>query len=108
MTPTLRALAFAGFSMVVLAACGKGQQPGPGGPGGQMPPPEVGVVAAQATRVPLQQQLVGRLAAFRSADVRARVPGVLQRRVYEEGSDVREGQVMFLIDPAQLQAALGQ
>jgi len=108
MTPSLRALAIAGFSVAVLAACGKEQAAGPGGPGGQMPPPEVGVITAQATHVPLQQQLVGRLAAFRSADVRARVPGVLQRRVYEEGSDVREGQVMFLIDPAQLQAALGQ
>ena len=108
MTPSLRALAIAGFSVVVLAACGKQEAAGPGGPGGQMPPPEVGVITAQATQVPLQQQLVGRLAAFRSADVRARVPGILQRRVYEEGSDVREGQVLFLIDPAQLQAALGQ
>ena len=108
MTPSLRALAIAGFSVVVLAACGKQEAAGPGGPGGQMPPPDVGVITAQATQVPLQQQLVGRLAAFRSADVRARVPGILQRRVYEEGSDVREGQVLFLIDPAQLQAALGQ
>jgi len=108
MTPSLRALAIAGFSVVVLAACGKQEAAGPGGPGGQMPPPEVGVITAQASQVPLQQQLVGRLAPFRSADVRARVPGVLQRRVYEEGSDVREGQVLFLIDPAQLQAALGQ
>ena len=108
MTPSLRALAIAGISVAVLAACGKEQQAGPGGPGGQMPPPDVGVVVAQATQVPLQQQLVGRLAPFRSADVRARVPGILQRRVYEEGSDVREGQVLFLIDPAQLQAALGQ
>jgi membrane fusion protein (multidrug efflux system) len=108
MTPSLRALAIAGFTFVALTACGKSQEPGPGGPGGQMPPPEVGVITAQASQVPLQQQLVGRLAPFRSADVRARVPGVLQRRVYEEGSDVREGQVLFLIDPAQLQAALGQ
>jgi len=108
MTSSLRVLAIAGFTFVALTACGKSQEPGPGGPGGQMPPPEVGVITAQASQVPLQQQLVGRLAPFRSADVRARVPGVLQRRVYEEGSDVREGQVLFLIDPAQLQAALGQ
>jgi len=108
MTSSLRVLAIAGFTFVALTACGKSQEPGPGGPGGQMPPPEVGVITARASQVPLQQQLVGRLAPFRSADVRARVPGVLQRRVYEEGSDVREGQVLFLIDPAQLQAALGQ
>jgi membrane fusion protein (multidrug efflux system) len=58
--------------------------------------------------VPLQQELVGRLAAYRSADVRARVPGVLQKRAYEEGSDVSKGQVLFVIDPAPLRAALGQ
>ncbi len=93
---------------LLLSACGKDKQAGPGGPGGQMPPPQVGVVVAKATRVPLQQELVGRLAPFRSADVRARVPGVLQKRVYDEGSDVSKGQVLFKIDPAQLQAALGQ
>ena len=73
-----------------------------------MPPPQVGVVVAKKTTVPLTQDMVGRLAAFRSADVRARVPGVLQKRVYEEGSDVREGAVLFRIDPAPLQAELGQ
>lgn len=81
---------------------------GPGGAGGQMPPPEVGVVTLQAADVALQKDLVGRLAPFRSADVRARVPGVLQRRAYEEGSDVRKGQLLFVIDPAPLQAALSQ
>jgi membrane fusion protein (multidrug efflux system) len=110
MTSVLRSLAFAGLAVLTLAACGKGQSAGagPGGPGGAMPPPEVGVITAQARSVPLQQDLVGRLAPFRSADVRARIPGVVQRRVYEEGSDVQQGQVLFLIDPAQLQAALGQ
>jgi membrane fusion protein, multidrug efflux system len=110
MTPFLRSLAIAGMTVLALASCSKDQAAagGPGAPGGGMPPPEVGVITAQATTVPLQQELVGRLAPFRSADVRARVPGVLQRRVYDEGSDVREGQVLFLIDPAQLQAQLGQ
>ena len=81
---------------------------GPGGAGGQAPPPEVGVVTLQAGDVALQKDLVGRLAPFRSADVRARVAGVLQRRAYEEGSDVRKGQLLFVIDPAPLQAALSQ
>jgi membrane fusion protein (multidrug efflux system) len=57
--------------------------------------------------VSLDRALVGRLAAFRSADVRARVPGVLRKREYAEGSDVVAGQVLFEIDPASLQAALG-
>jgi membrane fusion protein (multidrug efflux system) len=108
MTTFNRSLALAGAFLVVLSACGKGEQAGPGGPGGAMPPPEVGVVVAKASTVPLQQDMVGRLAPFRSADVRARVPGVVQKRVYEEGSDVREGQVLFVIDPAQLSAELGQ
>ena len=85
----------------LLAACGG--QPEPEAP----PPPEVGVIEARAETLPLQKELGGRLSAFRSADVRARVPGVLQRRVYTEGSDVKEGEVLFVIDPAPLQAALG-
>ena len=90
---------------ILVAACGKGD---PNAAGGEMPPPEVGVVTVKPAAVPLVKDLVGRLAAYRSADVRARVPGVLQRRVYEEGSDVKEGQLLFVIDPAPLQAALGQ
>ena len=91
----------------LLLAGGCSKQDG-GGPGGAMPPPEVGVVTLQPTSIPFVKNLVGRLAAYRSADVRARVPGVLQRRAYEEGSDVARGQVLFVIDPAPLQAALGQ
>lgn len=93
----------------LLAGCsGEEQAAGPGGPGAQMPPPEVGVVTLQPKDVALSKELVGRLAPFRSADVRARVPGVLQRRAYEEGSDVAKGQLLFVIDPAPLQAALSQ
>jgi membrane fusion protein (multidrug efflux system) len=85
---------------VVAAACGKPpQQP-------QMPLAEVGVVTAQASAVPLVQELVGRLSPVRSADVRARVAGVLQKRVYTEGTDVKEGQLLFEIDPAPLRATL--
>ncbi|WP_298577306.1 efflux RND transporter periplasmic adaptor subunit [uncultured Luteimonas sp.] len=89
------------LSLCLLAACGGGEAPA------QPPPPEVGVVEAKAADLPLTREIGGRLAGFRSADVRARVPGVVQKRVYEEGSDVREGDVLFLIDPAPLQAALG-
>jgi membrane fusion protein (multidrug efflux system) len=70
------------------------------------PPPEVGVVAAKSEAIPLTQDLVGRLSATRSADVRARVAGVLLKRAYTEGSDVKEGDLLFQIDPAPLQAAL--
>jgi len=87
--------------MALLASCG-GQQ------AFEMPPPEVEVQAVQPQSIPVQKELVGRLAAFRSADVRARVPGVLQRRVYQEGQDVKQGDVLFTIDPAPFQAALAQ
>ncbi|HEY7872840.1 MAG TPA: efflux RND transporter periplasmic adaptor subunit [Rudaea sp.] len=72
----------------------------------QMPPAEVGVIVAKAQVVPLTRDLVGRLYPTRSADVRARVAGVLQKRVYTEGTDVKQGQLMFQIDPAPLKAAL--
>jgi membrane fusion protein (multidrug efflux system) len=100
-----RSVALAAALALALSACGGG---GNEQAGGAPPPPELGVVKVQPASVPLQKDLVGRLAAYRSADVRARVPGVLQRRVYEEGSDVREGQVLFEIDPAQMQAEVGQ
>jgi membrane fusion protein (multidrug efflux system) len=94
------------LALALLAAC-SGEDKAAGA-GGQTPPPEVGVVTLQPADVAITKDLVGRLAPFRSADVRARVPGILQRRAYEEGSDVRKGQLLFVIDPAPLQAALSQ
>ncbi len=88
-------------SILGLSACAKKAAP----PQAQ-PPAEVGVVAMHAQTLPLTRDLVGRLSAFRSSDVRARVAGVLVKRVYREGSDVKEGDLMFEIDPAPLKAAL--
>jgi membrane fusion protein (multidrug efflux system) len=88
------------LSLLVLAACGKEQGPP------QMPPPDVGVFTAQPQNSPLTRDLVGRLSSYRSADVRARVPGVLLKRNYDEGTDVKKGQLLFQIDPAPLKAAL--
>jgi membrane fusion protein (multidrug efflux system) len=90
------------LSLLALAACGKGKDQGPP----QMPTPEVGVLKAQQQNAPLIKELVGRLSPFRSADVRARVPGVLLKRNYDEGTDVKKGQLLFQIDPAPLKAAL--
>jgi membrane fusion protein (multidrug efflux system) len=87
--------------VLLAAACGKAQKDQ-----GPAPPPQVGVVTVHATAVPLTRDLVGRLSATRVADVRARVPGILLKRLYKEGTEVREGQQLFQIDPAPLQAAL--
>lgn len=95
--PLLVALA----GSLAATGCGKKQAP-PQTP----PPPEVGVVTVQPESAPLTRDLVGRLSAFRSSDVRARVAGVLVKRVYREGSDVKEGDLLFEIDPAPLKAAL--
>lgn len=87
------------LSLLALAACHKEQGP-------PTPPPTVGVIQAQPKNVPLTKDLVGRLSAYRSADVRARVSGVVLKRVYTEGTDVKQGQLLFKIDPAPYQASL--
>ena len=71
-----------------------------------MPPPEVGVVVVRAGPVPLVREASGRLAPTRASDVRARVAGVVQKRLYKEGSIVKEGQALVQIDPAPLRAQL--
>jgi len=90
------------LGLLALTACGKGKEQGPP----QMPPPDVGVIKVQPQTSPLTRDLVGRLSAYRSADVRARVAGVLLKRTYEEGTNVKQGQLLFQIDPAPLKASL--
>jgi membrane fusion protein, multidrug efflux system len=68
--------------------------------------PEVSILQAKSQVLPLTRDLVGRVSSIRSADVRARVPGILLRRLYQEGSEVTAGQALFQIDPKPYQAAL--
>jgi membrane fusion protein (multidrug efflux system) len=93
---------------LLLAACGpKAAEPAASGPGaGGPPPPEVGVVTAAPRAVGLTTELPGRLEASRVAQVRARAAGILQQRLFREGSDVKAGQPLFQIDAAPYQAAL--
>lgn len=93
---------------LMLAACGRSEAPaGPGGPGGSAPPPPaVGVVRVAPQTVALRDELPGRVEALRLAEVRARVDGVVQRRLFREGSQVKAGQALFSIDPAPYRAAL--
>jgi membrane fusion protein (multidrug efflux system) len=83
-----------------IAGCAKQQ----GTP--EMPPPEVGVMVVHAKPVPLVREASARLAPTRASDVRARVPGVVQKRLYKEGSMVKEGQLLVQIDTAPYRAAL--
>lgn len=99
-SPSLRfVLALA--ALAALTACSEKSAPQHG-----MPPAQVHVQAAQPQAVPLTRNLVGRLSAYRSADVRARTSGVLLKRSYDEGTEVKQGQVLFQIDPAPLKATL--
>jgi membrane fusion protein (multidrug efflux system) len=101
-----RHAAFAATSLALLgslglSACGeKKEAPAPA------PPPEVAVVTVHHTNVPLSIQLPGRTSAFKVAQVRARVDGIVLKRTFEEGADVKEGQELYLIDPAPFRAAL--
>lgn len=92
----------------LLAACGQGGSGGaaPGAAGNAPPPPEVGVITVALGEVGLFNELPGRLEASRVAQVRARAAGIVQQRLFREGSDVRAGQPLFRIDAAPYQAAL--
>ena len=76
--------------------------------GQQMPPPEVVVEAVKVESLPLQFEYPARTAGFREVQVRAQVSGILQERTYQEGSQVKQGQVLFRIDPRPYQAALSR
>jgi membrane fusion protein (multidrug efflux system) len=97
------------FAMVltamVLAGCGKGQDKAAAAAPAAPPPPEVGVVIATPGDVGLVTELPGRLEASRVAQVRARAAGILQEKLFREGSDVKAGQPLFRIDAAPYTAA---
>jgi len=85
---------------IVMSGCGK--KPAAGPPSG---PPEVGVVVVKPERVTLTTELSGRTSAHLVAEVRPQVGGIVQKRLFTEGSDVKAGQVLYQIDPASYQAA---
>lgn len=87
---------------LLLAGCGKGTSAPPAAP----PPAQVGVVTVTQGDVGLVTELPGRLEASRVAQVRARAAGILQKRLFREGSDVKAGQPLFSIDAAPYAAAV--
>nr|HPK66878.1 efflux RND transporter periplasmic adaptor subunit [Thermoanaerobaculia bacterium] len=94
-----------GLLAVLFVTAGCGRQAGPAGP---PPPPEVGVVTLTSERVVLTTELPGRTSPYLIAEVRPQVNGLLQQRLFEEGADVRRGELLYQIDPAPYQAAVDQ
>lgn len=97
----LRHLAPLALLGVLLAGCDSAAKPDD-----KAPPAQVRVETVQAQPLAITSELSGRILAPRTAEVRARVAGVLLKRVYREGSDVKQGDVLFLIDPAPFKADL--
>ncbi len=87
--------------VLIMNACGKKDTKPP-----PPPPAEVSVVTVVAEPVNQTTELPGRINPMREAQVRARATGILLKRLFEEGSNVKEGQVLFAIDPLPLQASL--
>ena len=95
-----KALLVALAAPFILVACSKQQQ------AGQRPPMEVAIVTVAPERLVMTTELPGRLEAHRVAQVRARVAGIVLKRTFTEGSEVKAGQLLFRIDPAPYRAAL--
>lgn len=91
-------------AVLLLSGCGPRGLKGPPQGGA----PEVGVVSMQPERVVLTAELPGRTAAYRVADIRPQVNGLILKRAFEEGSLVKEGDLLYQINPAQYQAAFDQ
>jgi membrane fusion protein (multidrug efflux system) len=99
--PLYRATSLCLVCSAALAACSSGKTAVPANP-----PPEVGVVTLHPQPVTITTDLPGRLAAYRVAEVRPQVSGVIVKRLFTEGSEVKAGQQLYQIDPAPFQANL--
>ena len=97
--PKSKLIAAAALSALLLAACGKD-------PDGAPPPPEVSVITLKPRAVEITDQLPGRTTAFRVAEVRPQVTGVVQKRLFAEGTEVKAGAQLFQIDAGSYRAAL--
>lgn len=103
-----RAASWAALGAISLvAACGAKSTDHKGGGGGNGPV-AVGYVVVQPSRVELTSELSGRTVAYQSSEVRPQVAGVIQRRLFTEGSVVRAGQPLYQIDPSLYRAAADQ
>src|SRR3954462_3872496 len=95
----VRVLTTAVAAALLLVACGKD-------PGGAPPPAEVSIVTLKPRPVAITDQLPGRTTAFRVAEVRPQVTGIVQKRLFAEGTEVKAGAQLFQIDSGSYRAAL--
>lgn len=104
----MRAAALAAAVALALSSCGKADEAAQGGQpaGREAPAPVVGVVTVHPQTVALTVELPGRLESLRTADVRAQVGGIIQKRLFQEGSYVRAGQPLYQIDSSTYEAGL--
>jgi len=91
------------LAAALLVGCGQADQQPPG-----QRLPEVGVYTVEARPLTLTTDLPGRTSAYRVAEVRPQVSGILQERLFEEGSDVEKGQQLYQIDPRTYEASLAR
>jgi membrane fusion protein (multidrug efflux system) len=105
-----RALAVAAATLLLAGCGGDAGNPaaGQGGPGGPRGPSTVGYVVIQPGSAPIEQELPARVAAFQISEVRPQVSGVIRRRLFTEGSVVRQGQTLYQVDPSLYQAQVSQ
>jgi membrane fusion protein, multidrug efflux system len=101
-TPVMKQSILAGLCAAGLAACGAPQAPA----GGARGPTEVGVLTLATRTVSIVDELPGRTVAYRVAEVRPQVSGIVQKRLFDEGSEVRNGEQLYQIDAATYTAAL--
>jgi membrane fusion protein (multidrug efflux system) len=103
--PSIWHTALAALAAVTLAGCGDGKQAGqpPAGP-----PPAVTVVTAAAEDIRPAFRFTGRVEAVSKVDMRARVDGFLEKRLFTEGADVKEGELLFAIEKGLYQAAVNE
>ena len=104
--PLFRSAAAVALSALFLAACSGGkEQGGAPGAGGPPPAPAVTVMTLKSESVPMVAELPGRTSPFLIAELRPQVTGIVTERAFNEGSEVKAGQVLYRIDPAPYQAA---
>ena len=107
--PLFRSAAAVALSALFLAACSGGkEQGGAPGAGGPPPAPAVTVMTLKSESVPMVVELPGRTTPYLIAELRPQVTGIVTERAFNEGSEVKAGQVLYRIDPAPYQAALAR